>query len=378
MSSNHTRPTISLAVGGVILTAAAIVWAQQTDEILLIEQPVAHDLYAARREVEVRSTIEGDLVAAGQQVTVAGFVTGDVIAAAQTIEIRSDVSDDVRAAGQHVRIAAPVSGHVVAAGQSVSVDRDVGDWAWLAGNTVDVLGNVGGDLKIRANEITIDSEIVGNVEAVGDGLNVGPNAVVHGNLTWRSRNSADISPDAQIDGEFVAELLPGLVDELATGSTYSLPLNLIVAVIVLFLLFSRPLRASADRIATRPGRSLLLGLAVFLVTPLLAALLIFTGIGVWLGFAVFFIYLVVLLLGVLTGLFAVSDKVLRRFREQPAVWQSLASIFVTVVAAGLLAKIPWLGLILVMAILLTGLGALCWNSWTTLRGIGQQGLQPSS
>ena len=116
---------------------------------------------------------------------------------------------------------------------------------------------------------------------------------------------------------------------------------------------------------------------MFLVTPLLAVLLFFTGVGVWLGFAVLFIYLVVLLLGVLTGLFAASDMVLSRFRQQPAVWQSLAAIFVTVVAVGLLARIPWLGSILVFAIWLVGVGALCWNSWVTLRSFGHHKPQPS-
>ncbi|MEM8684354.1 MAG: hypothetical protein AAGF72_13035 [Pseudomonadota bacterium] len=281
----------------------------------------------------------------------------------------------MRVAGQHIRITSPVSGHVVAAGQSVTLDQKVGDWAWLAGNTVEVLGDVGSDLKVRAKNVTIDAEVAGDVELTGDELNLGPKAVIRGNLTWRSDGEADINPAAQIDGEFIEEPLPGLVEELSEGGKYSLPLNLIVAVVALFLLFSRPLRASADRVATRPGRSLLLGLAVLLVTPLLAVLLFFSGVGVWLGFAVLFVYFVVLLLGVLTGLFAASDMLLRRFRAEPAVWQSLAAIFVTVVAVGLLAKLPWLGFILVMAILLIGVGALCWNSWVTLRSFGHHETQ---
>ncbi len=369
MATSRIIVMLSLALG-VFAAIAVVAWPQQSADVLLIEQPVDHDVYVVHREVNVRSTINGDLVAAGRRVMVGGDVTGDIIVAAQNIEIRSEVSDDLRAAGQHVRITAPVSGHVVAAGQTVTINQPVGDWAWLAGDTVEVLSDVGSHLKIRARKITIDAEVAGDVELIGDQLYLGPKAVVRGDLTWRSDNEADISPDAQIDGEFIKEPLPGLVEELSTGGTYSLPLNIIVAVMVLFLLFSRPLRASADRIATRPGTSLLLGLAVFFVTLLFAVLLLFTGIGVWLGLAVLFIFLVVLLLSVLTGLFATSDIALRRFRPQPAVWQSLAAILVTVVAVGLLAKVPWLGTISVMAIWLIGLGALCWNAWATLRSFG--------
>ena len=377
MSTSRINYTLSLVIGSVFAAVPTLASGQNSDDALVIDQPVETDVYAAHREVKVRSAIDGDLVTAGRRVTVDGDVTGDIIVAAQEIKIQSDVGDDVRAAGQYIRITAPVSGHVVAAGQKVTIDRDVGDWAWLAGNSVEVLGNVGSSLKIRATEIRIDAEVDGNVELIGDELDLGPNAVVRGDLRWRSSNEAEISPDAQIDGEFIEEPLPGLVEDLSAGGKYSLPLNTIVAVMVLFLLFSRSLRVSADRIATRPGRSLLLGLAVFFVMPILTVLLFLSGVGVWLGFAVLVIYLVVLLLGVLTGLFAASNLVLRRFHQNPALWQSLAAIFVTVVAVGLLAKIPWLGIILVVAILLIGVGALCWNSWAALRNLGHRELQPS-
>lgn len=357
----------SLAFGIVVAAVATAAWAQQAEDRLLIEGPVDRDTYAAHREVSVQSRIGGDLVAAGRRVTVDGNVAGDVIAAGQDIDIRGEVNDDVRAVGQHVRVSSPVAGHIVAAGQSVTIDQDIGDWAWLAGSAVQVLGNVGSDLKIRAERITIDAEVAGDVEVVGDELGLGSNAVIRGDLRWRSDSEADISPGARIDGELIQEPAPGLVDELKAGGKYSLPLNVIAAVVVLFLLFSRPLRASADRVASRPGRSLLLGFAVLLLTPLLAVLLFYTGVGVWLGFAVLFTYLVVLLLGVLTGLFAASDMVLRRIRPQPAVWQSLAAIFVVVVAVSLLAKVPWLGFVSVLAIWLIGIGALCWNSWVSLR-----------
>lgn len=370
--------TLLLVCVGVVAAVGAFAWAQQPDEVLLIEQPIDRDFYVAHRgEVYVRSKVDGDLVAAGRRVTVDGDVTGDVIVAAQNIEIRSGVGDDVRAAGQSIRVTAPISGHIVAAGQSIMISHPVGDWAWLAGDTVEVLGEVGGDVKIRAKRITINAEIAGDVELVGDELSLGPNTIVRGDLRWRSDTEAAVSPDAQIDGDFIAEPKPGLAEELSDGGTYSLPLKMLVAAMVFFLLFARPLRATAEGIATRPGRSLLLGFAVFFLTPVVIVLLLVTGVGIWLGLAVLFLFLVFLLLGVLTGLFAASDITLRRFRPQPAMWQSLAAIFVTVVVVSLLAKVPWLGIICIMAIWFIGLGALCWNSWVTLKWFRHHELQHS-
>ena len=367
MITTRINSKVSLVMGGVIAAVAGLAWAKNSDDGLVIDEPVETDVYAAHRTVDVNAPIEGDLVAAGGRVTVDGNVAGDIIVAGRDVEIQTAVSDDVRAAGRNIRITAPVSGHVIAAGQSVSIEQDVSDWAWLAGDSVEVLGNIGSDLKIRAAKIKIDAEVDGNIELIGDELDLGPNSVVRGDLRWRSRNDAEISPDAQIEGEFIEEPPPGLVEELGPGGKYSLPLNSILAVTVLFLLFSRSLRLSADRIATRPGMSVLIGFVVFCAMPILAVLLFFSGIAVWLGFAVLLTWVVLLLLGVLTGLFAASDLVLRRFREQPALWQSLAAIFVTVVVVALLTRIPWAGFILVVAILMLGVGALCWNSWSTLR-----------
>lgn len=377
MTTSRINHTLLQVIGCVVAALANPAWAQNSDDVLVIDQPVTTDLYAAHREVELRATVDGDLVAAGRRISVDGDVTGDVIVAGQDIEIKTEVRDDLRAAGQHIRINAPVSGHVVAVGQKVTINDNIGDWAWLAGNSVEILGDVGSSLKIRAKKIRINAEIDGNAELIGDELDLGPNAVVQGDLRWRSRNEAEISPDAQINGEFIEEPLPGLVEELSTGGKYSLPLNTIVAVMVLFLMFSRPLHATVDRAVSRPGISLSLGFAVLFSMPILALILLFSGIGVWLGLAVLFVYLAVLVLGVLTGLYAASDLALRKLNQRPALWQSLVAIFVTVVAVGLIAKIPGLGSILVFAILLIGVGALSWNSWATLRQSGRNEPQPS-
>jgi len=367
MGISRLKHILYFAAGGFMATAAAVVLAQQSDDVLLIEQPVDRDLYAAHSVVNVRTTVAGDLVAAGRRVTVDGEVAGDVIVAAQDIEILGAVSDDVRASGQHVRIAAPVAGHIVAAGQSIVVERDVGDWASLAGNTVNVQGRVGGDLRIFATTIDINSEIDGNVDIIGSELRLGPGAVVRGDVRWRSENDAVISSEARVEGDFIEEPLPDYADELDSGGGVIFTLGLIIAVAALFLLFSPSMRTSADRIAARPAISLVLGFVILVSTPILALILLITGFGAWLGLAILGVYLAVLLVGVLTGLFAVSDLALRKLRPAPTVWQALAAIIVTVVAVGLFTYIPYVGNIVVFLIWLPGVGSICWLAWVALR-----------
>lgn len=356
MSLRACAATVSMLALAALV--AAIAWAQHTDEILLIAQPVDRDVYAARREINVLGTVDGDLVAAAKKITVDGEVTGDILAAAQDIEILSAVGDDVRAAARTVRIAGPVAGHIVAAGQTVSIEERIGDWAWISGNTVEISGNIGGDVEITANRIEIDAEVDGDARLTGSTLHLGPDAMVRGDLRWRSDNKADISPQARIEGQLIEEPLPEGLADRGAGGGLMFTLSIIVSVATLFLLFPRWLRASANQIATRPVASLALGFALLVATPVLALLLLLTRLGAWIAMAVLGGYLVALLIGILTGLFAVSDLTLRRFQPQPQAWQALSAIFVTVAAVGLLSQVPWVGSVTVFAICLLGVGAL--------------------
>ncbi len=367
MNFRRIGSSLSLALCIIVAAGGGLAWADDSDEISLIDKPVANDIYLTNSEVMIRSQIDGDLVAAGQNITVYGTVTGDVIAAAQNIRIQSPVGDDVRAAGQNISVEAPVAGHIVAAGQTVTVTQPIGEWAWLAGNTVAVLANVGGDLKVSAQEITINAEVAGDIELIGEKFRLGPDAIVRGELTWRSNNEADISPDAQIEGRFIKQPLPDYLDESDSDGGLFFTVSVIVATLVLYLLFSSPLRASADRLAGHPGMALLLGFAVFLGAPILAILLLATGIGLWLGLATLGAWVLLLLLGVLTGLFATGYIALCRYRPQPTMLQALATIVLTVIAVGLLANVPVLGFVGVAAIWLLGIGALCWTLWVHLQ-----------
>lgn len=361
---------MTLALGGLFAAAAFFVGAQSYEDMVLVEEAVDRDLYLAGRTVSVRARVDGDIVAAGQRVSVDSEVTGDVIAAAQTVEIRSPVGDDVRASGQHIRVSAPVAGHMVVAGQTVKLTDSVGDWAWLAGDTIEVTGDVGGDLEIRARKVAINGMVNGVVTVTGDVLVIGPETVVEGDLRWDGNNAPEVSPNARIEGELLEAPFPDDEDGFDLVGKLMFTLSIIVAVVVFYLLFARPLRASVDRIASHPAMSAMLGFVIMVATPIVAIILTFTTLGRWIGLAMLGSYAVILLLGVLTGLFAVGQLALRRVYPVPNRVQVLAASVVAVVVVGLLSFVPWVGAIAVIGIWLLGVGALCWNTWVALQNAG--------
>ena len=78
---------VSLVIGSAAALIAAFAWAQNSEDVLVIDQPVDRDTYAAHREIEVRSSVDGDFVAVGRRITIDGDIAGDAIVAAQIIEI---------------------------------------------------------------------------------------------------------------------------------------------------------------------------------------------------------------------------------------------------------------------------------------------------
>jgi hypothetical protein len=142
-------------------------------------------------------------------------------------------------------------------------------------------------------------------------------------------------------------------------------LALFVTATVLVMLFPRFSTSAARGIRKAPWVALGLGLAVLTSGPLLVILLMITLIGIWLGLIVLAAYLVLLLLGYLTGVLFLADAGLARVRraEEPGAGWRLTAIAVTLLVLGLLRLIPLLGGLIGFLLLLFGLGALTRAFW---------------
>jgi hypothetical protein len=109
--------------------------------------------------------------------------------------------------------------------------------------------------------------------------------------------------------------------------------------------------------------SLLFGLIALGCVPMLAVLLMLTIIGLPLGLIVLFAYPILIVLGYVVGLIAVGDIGLQRAQRDkplqvtdrgPRILAALAAI----VVVALLGRVPVLGGLVTLAVLLLGMGAL--------------------
>ena len=371
--------TLILLLLGVSLTS---LWAHEhgheAGETVIKRQPITHDFYAAAEMILISGPASGDVVIAGQRLSLDGPVAEDVMAAGEIITINGDVGDDIRAAGRLIQINGKVGDHIVAAGETVTLgpQSNVGSWAWLAGQQVEVLGQVGKLLKIAAEEVIIAGEIMGEVEIMAEEVQILSDAVIHGPLTIQSPNPPEIAAGARILGEVKHIPMPEIdyapVAKLMLLIGVIYMLGLILTGIVYYLLFPRFSVSTGRQIEQVPLITLGLGFAVLFITPLVVVLLFSLGVGYLLGIILAAAYLLMLVLGGMTGAIYLSDVTLRRLFKKEAAGKGV--MVLTLIGAFILLAlvqiIPFLGSLAVLLLTVMGIGALKYQFWQQYQATG--------
>ena len=332
-----------------------------------ITAQVADDVYAAGGRISIEGRVYGDVVALGGFVDIGAPVGENVLALGISISVDGPVGDDVRAAAGNLRIgkAAAVARDAYLAGRKVTIAGRVGRDVKACGGRITIAGRVGRDVKACGREITIAGEIAGDADLTAGAIEIGPDAVIGGNLTYRSPGEARIAEGARIAGEITRAPFPYRAHApwrwiaVAAAVAVVWALGLMVVGTVLYLVFPGFTVAAARTVAAEPWRSLGLGLALVAAPPLAAMLLFMTGVGAPLALIVAALYFVALMLGFVTAALALGEAGARRLGRGPELttgWRIL-SLAVAVALLLVIGAIPWLGWLVLLVALFFGLGA---------------------
>lgn len=348
-------PAVVLVICGFAVTS---VLAQEVGETVVVDTPTTQDIYLAGRTVTVAAPVEGDVTAAGQYVRVERPVSQDVNLAGEEVRIDADIGDDVRAAGRTVELNANVAGHVVAAGERVLLasGRRVGAFAWLAGDTVRVAASVGQGLKIAGREAVVAAPVGGDVEVMAERIEIAAGARIGGDLIWRSETPPVIHASAVIAGRIVERPMPAVEPVgVATAVTTALVAlaSVLLAGVVIYLLVPGAAERAAGAMRDSPWRSLGIGLAALVVTPLVILLLLVSGVGVLLALILLALYLVALPLGWFAGAYGAARWAYPRPLSRG---KGALLLLAAIIVLGLVQVIPGLGQLAALAVLLLGLG----------------------
>lgn len=252
-------------------------------------EKIDHTVFAAGEKVTIEADIDGDVFCAGSDIVINGNISGDVMCAGRNIRIDGVVAGDVRLGAMNVMINGKVQGSASVAAQSFTTDSKavVGrDLTAIAAST-NINGIVDRDIVVNSQDTYINAIIGRDITATAESLSLGETAAVTGNIHYYSFNELTKASTATISG-MVERHEPPRAEESSVPSWEEVVLgHLWMAATVLFVgvilaaLFPRSLRYLTAQARETPGRVALAGSAALFATPLVAIILLFTGVG-WL------------------------------------------------------------------------------------------------
>lgn len=330
-----------------------------------------------------------DLFQSGPRVTVADDGLQDVFAAAETVRLAVPINGSAHLAGRRVEVDAPVTHSLYAAGYSIALDGAVGGAASLMAHDVTVTAPVerglralarritlaapvGGDALLRGARVHLDAAVGGDASIAAERLTFGPAARIDGRLRLYSDAPDDIDvpesviaparierhprPDWAGDGvQMPRPDWPGLVLRY-------LGWVMVVALIAALVAAVAPQGlASARRcVLQRPFASLGYGFLTLSALIGSALVLALTLVGILISPAMVALAVLTGFAGYVVGAYSFGAGVLIVIgRDEPgSLGQRIAAAFIGAAGAGLLALIPVLGWLFVLALMLAGTGAL--------------------
>ncbi|MGQ9629895.1 MAG: bactofilin family protein [bacterium] len=327
------------------------------------------DLYAAGGSLDLRGDFRGDVVVAGGTIALDGPVSEDLIAAGGTVRIDGDIGDDIRAAGGTVEVRGNAGGDLVAAGGNIILMGRISQDAQLSGGTVDIEGEIGRNLNASGGNITLSGTVRGNADLrAGERISIAPTAKILGDLTYTSPAEATIGEGAQILGK-ITHLVPEGIGAREARRAPKISkfvflilklVGLIIVGIILIAAFPRGTLTLAGSIGSNPWKSLSLGFAVLVCTPIAILISLATIIGIPLGIVLLFVYLMALYFSAAYVSVFLADRALSlviRGGMTPRGLLILATV-VMIVVLTLLGYIPYAGWAIRLAYVIFGLGAI--------------------
>lgn len=328
------------------------------------------NVYLAGISVVNTAAVTGDLSAVGGSIITAAPVSGDEFLLAGSIYSRDRVGGDFRAVGGSLSIEEPIAGDLVAVGYSMRDSGRTGGSVFIVAANTTLSNGAAGPVTIYGNNVSLSGDFANNVHIVAIGrVALAASTTIAGKLSYQAPEPAIIPESAVITGgvEYTnASYLPdaGTSRILAIISIgFFLFVRILGALILTGLLaglFPRLAETVAERAYTaRPSRillTILLGFAVFVVTPVLFLILALTFVGIGLALLLFIAYFFIVLLSLAYAGILLGSLFSRSYMNRENVlWHD--GVF-GMLALSLIALVPYIGVFIVLLLTMFTSGAL--------------------
>ncbi|HSJ71917.1 MAG TPA: hypothetical protein VLA29_09770 [Acidimicrobiia bacterium] len=289
-----------------------------TDRHIVTEdQRIAEDQYVTAVSSIVEGTIEGDLTVFSGSVTISGTVSGNLTAFSSgtvTITRTGSVGGSLQGVATALSVEGDVGDDVFFTAGSVVIEEvgSVGRDVIAFGGSARVEGQVGRDVRGRAVRLAVDGGVARDVDVATSILTVGPGAIIGGDILYRSGSEAEIASTARIGGTVTrlpaqGNFLYGVILTLANVVGF---LGFVVAGLLSLWILRGVGSRAVGSVIRRPIRSLLTGIAVVVIVPLVIAMLAITLVGIPISIVLLAFVVVGFIIGPVPAVTALGNRVL--------------------------------------------------------------------
>lgn len=321
--------------------------------------------FFAGTNINIEGDVEGTTFAAGQNIVVSGDINGDLFVAGQTINILGNVTGNIYVAGNGIVIDGASERDTFAAGQQIRLGSEaiIGRDLTIAGAMINLDGTVGRDLNGGAANISINGMVGRDAKLEVDTLNVSSDAVIGGDLNYRSEREGILESGSTVMGQTDWTYVDRSeeVEPPSPFRNYFWKLLGIGSALLIWLIMRlwQPTfwKKTSERIYDKPLKTMGIGALVLIVTPIIIVLFMITVIGIPVGILLGMlygvsIYVSKIIVATFLGYWAMNQFGWREIHL--GVWLFLLGYVILM----LLTMIPYFGGVLQLFIIIYGLGAL--------------------
>lgn len=307
-------------------------------------QVVENDFYGYGGTITHSGEIKEDAYAVAGSVTVNGQVGVDLTAVAGSVQVHAPVGDDVRLVAGETVIASEVNGDLFVMGGLLKVlsSAKVNGNIYFYGGEADIEGEVTGSVMGWAEKFTVNSRVGGGINTTG-ALTLGDNAVIGGDVIYKSNSELDRAQGASVSGNVSRSDVSD--NGVGQDNRNEAPIFMLViwsfTALCVYLFFRNNIDGFVRGSKPDLVKSGLIGLLAVLLLPVLSIILMVTVLGIWFGLLLLLSWLLLLLISLLMLPIFAGHYLFTIFKANRRLdW---LTVIVGVLALALLMYLPFLG-----------------------------------
>ena len=339
------------------------------DNRVAVGETIDESLLITGKTVTVDGTIDGDLAAFGERVVLRGVVRGNVLAAGSEVEVLGTIEGSLQTVGKRVTIEGQVQQSVYGGAGTLTLHErgNVGRDAVLVGESVHMDGRMGRDLVSGGGRVEIRGTVGRDASTRSDRLILHDSANIAGNLHYElgRGDEPEIASGARIGGETTSGTLmhetPVPKNRWLDGGFYMGVAVFLVSCFLVGLLLHRLLPHLFLADLENPSdffRSLGYGAIALIGTPIALILCFITIVGIPIGVIGIFLYLTSLFVSVIVVASLVGTSMTATWGFDPDAYGFGMSLLVGLVVVLIAMNLPFVGGLLRLLVVVTGLGLL--------------------